>query len=83
MLHMKHKRHLDFPHLTFSSSPMQLSPVPVADDELSQAIELDAETHDDVWELSERPDTNALTEFWSEVEADVANDPEWFKFSDD
>jgi hypothetical protein len=81
MLKMKHKHHLDFPHITFRTHEMALSPVTADDDELSQAIVDDPVTHDDVWELSERPDTEELTQFWSEVEADVANDPEWFKFN--
>ncbi len=83
MLKMKHKHHLDFPHITFSTHPMELSPVPIDDDELSRAIVEDPVAHDDVWELSERPDSDELTQFWSEVEADVANDPEWFKFSNE
>lgn len=84
MLKLKHKHHFDLPHISFSTSRMQLSPVPVDDDdELTQAIVQDPVDHDDVWELSERPDTDELTQFWSEVETDVANDPEWFKFSDD
>ena len=83
MLKLKHKHHLDFPHITLSSRPMELSAVPVDNDELNQAILEDPIAHDDVWELSERPDSNELTQFWSEVEADVASDPEWFKFSND
>lgn len=83
MLKLKHKHHLDFPHITLSASPMQLSAVPVDDDELSQAIVNDPVAHDDIWELSERPDMGELTKFWSDVETDVANDPEWFTFSED
>lgn len=84
MLKMKHEHRFELPHLSLSSNPMQLSPVPADDnDELTQAIIQDPVAHDDVWELSERPDTNELTQFWSEVEADVANDPEWFKFNED
>lgn len=83
MLKLKHKHHLDFPHITLSSAPMQLSAVPIDDDELAQAIIEDPVAHDNVWELNERPDMGELTKFWSDVEADVANDPEWFRFSED
>ncbi len=83
MLKMKHKHHLDFPHITLSAHQMELSAVPIDNDELTQAIIDDPVTHDDVWELSERPDSTELTQFWDEVQADVASDPEWFKFSED
>lgn len=82
MLKLKHEHHLDFPHLTFSANPVQLSPVPVDNDELTQAIINDQTDHDNEWELSERPDMGELTKFWTDVEADVANDPEWFSFSE-
>ena len=78
MLKLKHKHHLDFPHLTFSTPEMSFSPIPSDDDELTQAIEADAA---DTWELSERPDMGELSEFWSEVEADISTDPEWIKLS--
>lgn len=81
MLKMKHSHHIELPHLNLGTHQMELSPVPVNDDELTQAILDDPVMHDDVWELSERPDSTELTQFWDEVEADVANDPEWFKFS--
>lgn len=83
MLELKHKHHLELPHLSLSTRPMELSAVPIDNDELTQAIVEDPVAHDDVWELTERPDSGELTAFWSEVEADVANDPEWFKFSED
>lgn len=79
MLHLKHKHHLDFPHLTFTPHyGMQLSPVPVDDDELSRAIADDTVLRDNNWELSERPDAVQLDEFWNEVQQDVRQDPEWF-----
>ena len=83
MLKMKHKHHLDFPHITLSAHQMELSPVLADSDELTQAILDDPIAHDDDWELNERPDTQELTQFWSEVEADVANDPKWFRFEED
>ena len=82
MLKMKHKHHLDFPHITLSTRQMELSPVLADSDELTQAILDDPVAHDDVWELNERPDTQELAQFWSEVEADVANDPKWFRFEE-
>ena len=83
MLKLKHTHHLNLPHLNLSVSPMQLSPVPIDDDELTQAIVSDTTAHDDQWELNERPDMGELTEFWSAVETDVQNDPEWFRFTED
>lgn len=82
MLNIKHVPHIELPHLDLGAHQMELSPVPVDDDELTQAILDDPVAHDDVWELGERPDTNELTQFWTNVEADVATDPEWFKFSE-
>lgn len=84
MLRMKHKHHLDFPHLTFSlPHAMQLSAVPADDDELSQAIAADPSTLENDWELVERPDPGKLEAFWSAVEADVQSDPEWATFAKD
>lgn len=83
MLKLKHKHHLHLPHISLSSVPMSLSPVPIDQDELTQAIINDQVEHDNEWELSERPDTGQLTQFWTEVETDVQNDPEWFRFSED
>ena len=83
MLKLKHKHHLDFPHITLISSSMQLSPVAADDDELTRAIEQDPASRDDVWELNERPDMGELSQFWDTVEADVANDPQWFRFEND
>ena len=81
MLKIKHKHHLDFPHLTFSGRTLDFSPLKADEDELTVAITNDTEERDDTWELNERPDMRELTAFWSEVEADVANDPSWFKMS--
>jgi len=82
MLKLKHSHHIELPHLSLPTSPMQLSPVPIDNDELVQDIENDPATHDDVWELAERPEMGELTQFWESVEADVQNDPEWFRFND-
>lgn len=83
MLKIKNTHHLSLPHLNLSSSPMQFSPITGDSDELTQAIDSYTAEHDNRWELNERPDIGELTEFWTTVEADVANDPEWFKFSED
>jgi hypothetical protein len=83
MLKLKHKHHIRLPHLTLTGSAMHLSPVLIDEDELTQAIVNDQVDHDNEWELSERPDVGELTQFWTEVEADVQNDPEWFHFSED
>ena len=81
MLHLKHKHHLDFPHITFPMHPMQLSPVADDDDELTAAIVNDPDAHDDNWVLGD-PDNQELEKFWTSVEDDVRHDPEWFRFSD-
>lgn len=84
MLKLKHKHHLDFPHLQFNlMQPMQLSPVMADDDELSQAIDRDQEYQENDWELAERPDSQQLENFWSEVQRDVRHDPDWVDFSRD
>jgi hypothetical protein len=84
MLKIKNSHHFSLPRLSVSGSPLQFKPIPIDEnDELSRAIIDDTATHDDQWELNERPDMGELTAFWSEVEADVAKDPEWFRFSED
>lgn len=83
MLEIKHKHNFELPHLSLLDAPMQLSNVPIDNDELTQAIVQDPVTRDDNWELNERPDMGELTRFWSDVENDVANDPEWFTFNED
>ena len=85
MLHIKRSHHLYFPHIQITPlHNMQLSTVPVddGDDELSRAIVADPIEHDNNWELAERPDTGELKAFWDNVEKDVKNDPEWFRFID-
>lgn len=80
------KKTLSFSLPTFNTSsagPMQLSPVRTDNDELSQAVSTDPDTHDNNWELNDRPDENELEAFWSNVEADVRSDPTWFTFDND
>lgn len=83
MLEIKHKHHLTLPNLSASTRKVEFAPIPVDNDELASAIENDVADRDNNWELNERPDMGELTEFWDTVEADVANDPTWFKFSED
>lgn len=83
MLKLKHSPHISLPSLSLMSEPVHFSPVRIDNDELSQAIVSDVESRDDAWELCERPDMGELTKFWSDVETDVANDPEWFTFNEE
>lgn len=82
MLSIEPKHHFTLPLLT-TLQPMRFSPVVDDDDELTEAIAKDSNEHDDDWQLEETPDTNKLYEFWSEVESDVANDPNWFTFAEE
>jgi hypothetical protein len=83
MLKIKSSHHLHLPHLDLSSASMQLSVVRDDGDELTQAISDATRENDDTWTLDERPDSDQLTQFWSEVIDDVQHDPEWFNFSDE
>lgn len=84
MLKIKHTHHLSLPQLPVLGEPLQFAPISVEDnDELTAAIENDVADRDNAWELNERPDMGELTAFWNTVEEDVANDPSWFKFSED
>jgi len=62
---------------------MQLSPVQDDSDELTQDVAADPDTHDNNWELNERPDEEELESFWTTVEADVKKDPTWFTFDNE
>lgn len=71
------------PHFDTSTvKPMQLSPVTADSDELSLAVATDPDTHDNNWELADRPDEAELEAFWNNVEADVKKDPKWFTFDE-
>lgn len=75
---------MHFPHISLGlPHQMQLAPVRVDNDELSQAIANDSVDHDNNWELVERPDPGRLDAFWTAVVDDVENDPEWVKFAED
>ena len=78
MLHLK-THYVSHSHTRISGSPT-LSPVVSEDDELIQAIEADTE---EAWQLEATPDTRALDQFWSGVEEDLTNDPQWFSFATD
>lgn len=69
-------------------SPQTLAPVtlPVDDndnDELLAAIDQEHEIADKNWQLTDAPDVPELESFWSGVEQDLRNDPEWFNFASD
>ena len=80
MLHLSPKSH----HSSlFSSRPgqrLEFSAIPTDDDELIQAIE---SNHEAPWQLEPIPDTAALSDFWTGVEDDLHNDPDWVSFADD
>jgi len=78
MLKLKHKHHLDFPHIVFPlTHQMTFSSVTADDEDIAHQ-----QLHDNDWELDERPDTVELAQFWQQVETDVRNDPAWVRFSD-
>ncbi len=83
MLKIKKSLSFSLPHLDLSSvKPMQLSPVANDGDELTEAVATDPDTHDNNWELNDRPDEAELEAFWTNVESDVKKDPKWFTFDD-
>jgi len=79
MLKMSKHHYLSLPNFGLTlARPMHLAPVPSDDDdELTHAIVRDPVTHDDNWELSERPDTNELESYWQHVEQDMQSDPDF------
>ena len=84
MLSIKKSFSLTLPKFsTGSSQPMQLSPVRIDNDELTQAVVADPDSHDNNWELNERPDEAELEAFWTSVEEDVKKDPTWFAFDNE
>lgn len=76
MLKISKHHYLCLPDFSLGfSKPLELTPVPADDDDLTRAIGADPAAHDDNWELSERPDTNELESYWQHVEEDMQNDP--------
>ena len=72
--------HLNSHHTYHSGSHgVHLNPVASEDDELIHAIE---DSHEETWQLGDA-DATALGQFWSNIEEDIAKDPEWFRFADD
>lgn len=83
MLKIKKSRSFSLPRLSLGGSrPMQLSAVPVDEDELTQAVVGDTKDHDNNWELTDRPDTDELEAYWGAVEQDVRKDPLWIAIDD-
>ncbi|MBC7746920.1 hypothetical protein H7Y40_02980 [Pedobacter sp.] len=83
MLKLKHTHHLGFPHITFTPlHSMKLSVVPLDNDELAQAIDNDPIDHDNNWQLTNQPDTEALEEYWTTVVAELKDDPEQIIFAE-
>ena len=82
MLKLKHTHHLELPHLSLGlPRHMDLSSVPSDSDELAQAIDNDPIDHDNNWQLTNQPDTEALEQYWTTVEDEIKNDPEWTDFA--
>ena len=79
MLKLRHR--LSRSPFSQSTRRLRLSTVHHEDDELIEAIEKD---HDgEVWTLDKTPDADGLDKFWTNVEADLKKDPEWFDFAND
>ena len=68
----------------FRSQPTQhVELSPVFDDENDELIQAIKDDHEEQWRLDPAPDTTALSKFWSGVEEDLHNDPNWVTFTDD
>lgn len=79
MLKIKQKLHITLPHIVLWPHQLRFSrPVP-ENDELIEAIDDEILQHDDDWQLSERPDTKELTQYWEKVEDDIQHDPQWIQ----
>ena len=84
MLRIKHTPHIHLPRLNiFISHPLIFTPIAQEDDELIYAINNDVSLHDNNWTLSSAPDVAGLDQFWSGVERDIRDDPQWIRFSDE
>lgn len=82
MLSIKKTIRSYMPQIQATTAQMQLSPVLSEADELIQAIERDAEIHEDNWTLETTPDTESLEKDWSQIHLDIQRDPDWVRFSD-
>ncbi len=83
MLEIKSKLNLKLPKIQISTEPVTFSPQQDEDDELINAIKDDVIDSDNDWQLSEHPDPNELEKYWSKVESDIRNDPEWVWLNDE
>ena len=83
MLEIKPKLKFKIPDSFLASSPAMKFASVVDDEGLTEAITEDADIHDDNWRLTEHPDTDELERYWTKIQQDVKNDPEWFVFTDD
>ena len=79
MLHLK--KHLTFfTPSTPVSHQLVLTPVLDDDDELIQEINA---AHEEAWQLEKTLDSGVLESFWSGVQRDLKQDPDWVDFSRD
>lgn len=62
--------HLPRMRFSFTAHKMALSPVYSERDELIQAIDTEAQRHDDQWQLEATPDADSLEQFWRSVDID-------------
>lgn len=82
MLKIKQKFHLSLPRFSLWPHTLQFSPPSPENDELIEAIDTETAERDDDWQLEERPDTTALTQYWEKVEDDIEHDPKWIQVDD-
>lgn len=83
MLSIKHHLSFSTPRLKLANTSVRFGAIPSENDELIQAIDNSDSAHDDNWQLTKYPDTDGLESYWTGVEHDLQNDPEWFEFADD
>lgn len=79
MLHIHRKLHFPLPHIRHASQPIALGEPGTENDELIQAIE---NSRGEQWTLTNEPDVRGLEAYWSRVEHDISQDPEWFHFTE-
>lgn len=82
MLQLKNHQTNHFTHLS-GFGQLQLGAVVSDDDELLQEIDQQRSLHDDNWTLDPTPDVEEVEQFWTNVQADIEQDPDWYTFSDD
>ncbi len=81
MLQIKKHHSFSLPSLTTATHRLAMSPVVSEDDELIHDI--DTADSDDVWTLDPTPDTQELSRYWTTVERDLQNDPDWVNFAEE